>query len=37
VHQRLHDHRALTFIDVIAGFSISVATARRDISVSDRL
>jgi hypothetical protein len=27
----------LTFIDVIAGFSISVATARRDISVSDRL
>jgi hypothetical protein len=27
----------LTFIDVIAAFSISVATARRDISVSDRL
>lgn len=25
----------LTFIDVIAGFSVSVAAARRDISVSD--
>jgi hypothetical protein len=27
----------MTFVDVIAGFSVSVATARRDISISDRL
>ena len=26
-----------TFIDVIAGFSVGVASARRDISVTDRL